>query len=113
MRIRSLLVPVVNIGTSLSYIIIVIGFALQIFNLVLIGIAFTGLGLLFQLVTLPVEIDASKRAGVQIRQLGLADASDYSGAKSVLIAAAMTYLAGVLSSALQIVRLLLVFGRRD
>ena len=113
LRFRSILVPVVNVGTSLSYIIIVIGFLFQIFNLVLIGIALTGLGLLFQLVTLPVEINASKRAGVQVRTLGLAGHEDLSGTKSVLTAAAMTYLAGVLASALQILRLILIFGRRD
>lgn len=113
MRFRSLLVPAVNITTSLSYYVILIGFIFQILNLVYIGIAFTAMGLLFQLVTLPVEINASKRAGVQIRQLGLAGASDISGAKSVLTAAAMTYLAGVVASALQVLRLILMFSRRD
>lgn len=114
MRIRSILVPVVNIGTSLSYYVILIGFIFQILNLIYIGIALTGLGLLFQLVTLPVEIDASKRAGVNIRELGIAGVSDQSGARSVLIAAAMTYLAGVLASALQVARLILiVMNRRD
>lgn len=114
MRLRSILVPVVNIGTSLSYYIILIGFIFQILNLIYIGIALTGLGLLFQLVTLPVEIDASRRAGVNIRELGIAGPGDSSGARSVLTAAAMTYLAGVLASALQVARLLLiVMNRRD
>lgn len=113
LRIRSLLVPAVNVGTGLSYIIIVIGFAFQLLNLVYIGIALTALGLLFQLVTLPVEINASKRAGIQIRKLGLAELEDQSGTKKVLTAAAMTYLAGVVASALQILRLVLIFGRRD
>ena len=114
MRIRSLLVPVVNIGTSLSYYVILIGFIFQLINLVYIGIGLTALGLLFQIVTLPVEIDASKRAGENIRVLGIAGAGDMSGAKSVLTAAAMTYLAGVLASALQIARLLIIaLGRRD
>ena len=113
MRIRSMIVPVVNLGTSLSYFIIVIGCIFQLLNLVYIGIALTALGLLFQLVTLPVEIDASKRAGVQIRQLNIAGVDDQAGTKKVLTAAAMTYLAGVVASALQVVRLLLIFGRRD
>lgn len=113
MRIRSAIVPVVNLGTSLSYFIIVIGCIFQLLNLVYIGIAFTALGLLFQLVTLPVEIDASKRAGLQIRQLGIAGVEDSVGTKKVLTAAAMTYLAGVVASALQVIRLLLIFSRRD
>ena len=113
MKIRSLLVPVVNIGTSISYYVILIGFIFQILNLVYIGIALTALGLLFQVITLPVEIDASKRAGNQIRVLQLAGTSDLSGAKKVLTAAAMTYLAGVVASALQVLRLILMFSRRD
>ena len=113
MRIRSAIVPVVNLGTSLSYFIIVIGCIFQLLNLVYIGIAFTALGLLFQLVTLPVEIDASKRAGLQVRQLGIAGVEDSVGTKKVLTAAAMTYLAGVVASALQVIRLLLIFSRRD
>ena len=113
MRARSAIVPVVNIGTTLSYIIIVIGCVLQLFNLIYIGIALTGLGLVFQLITLPVEINASKRAGVQIKKLGIAMADDVTGTKKVLTAAAMTYLAGVLASALQVLRLVLAFGRRD
>ena len=113
MRIRSAIVPVVNLGTSLSYFIIVIGCIFQLLNLVYIGIAFTALGLLFQLVTLPVEIDASKRAGLQVRQLGIAGVEDSVGTKKVLTAAAMTYLAGVIASALQVIRLLLIFSRRD
>jgi len=113
MKIRSALVPVVNIGTSISYFIILIGFVLQVLNLVYLGIALTALGLLFQLVTLPVEINASRRAGVQIKTLGIASAVDSDGTKKVLTAAAMTYLAGVVASALQILRLILIFGRRD
>ena len=113
LKIRSLLVPVVNLGTSISYYIILIGFIFQVLNLVYVGIALTALGLLFQLITLPVEINASKRAGIQIRELGIADIDDLSGTKSVLTAAAMTYLAGVVASALQVLRLILIFTRRD
>ena len=113
LKIRSLLVPVVNLGTSISYYIILIGFIFQVLNLVYVGIALTALGLLFQLITLPVEINASKRAGIQIRELGIADIDDLSGTKSVLTAAAMTYLAGVVASALQVLRLILIFTSRD
>ena len=113
MRIRSILVPVVNISTSISYYIILIGFIFQVLGLVIVGIALTGMGLLFQLVTLPVEIDASKRAGRNLSSMGLALGDDALGAKKVLTAAAMTYLAGVVSSALQVIRLILIYGRRD
>ena len=113
LRIRSLLVPVVNIATSISYYIILIGFIFQVLGLVIVGIAFTCMGLIFQLVTLPVEINASKRAGNQLAALGLALGDDAVGTKKVLTAAAMTYLAGVVASALQVIRLILIYGRRD
>ena len=113
MRFRSLIFPIVNLGTKLSYIIIFIGVLTELLNVVYIGIALTGLGLLFQIVTLPVEIDASKRAGVQLKKLSISSGTDKVGIKKVLVSAAMTYLAGVLTSILQIIRLLLVFQRRD
>lgn len=114
MRIRSAIVPVVKIGTGLSYVIILIGFIFQILNLVYVGIGLTGLGLLFQLVTLPVEFNASSRAEKQIKALGLSTSVEDEGVKKVLGAAAMTYVAGVLSSLLQILRLILIYGgRRD
>ena len=110
---RSIIFPIVRIGTALSYIIIVVGCLLQFAGLIYAGIAFTGLGLLFQLVTLPVEINASKRAGEQLRKLGLVNTTDASGVKSVLVAAASTYLAGVLSSALQVLRIIIALNRRN
>ncbi|MCR5788081.1 MAG: zinc metallopeptidase [Bacilli bacterium] len=113
LKLRSLIVPVVKLGTAFSYIVILIGCLFELLNLVYIGIALTGLGLLFQLITLPVEIDASRRAGVQLKALGIADSKDSSGTKKVLTAAAMTYVAGVLSSALQVLRLIMMFQRRD
>lgn len=113
MRIRSLIFPIVNLGTKLSYIIIFVGCILQILNVIYIGIIFTGLGLLFQLVTLPVEFDASKRAKEEIAKLNIANEDDNEGVKTMLTSAALTYVAGVLASALQILRLLLAFGRRD
>ena len=114
MKIRSAIVPVVKLGTTLSYIIIVIGCLFELLNLVYIGIALTALGLLFQLITLPVEFDASSRALKQINALGLSSENDADGVKKVLSAAAMTYVAGVLASLLQIIRLILIFtNRRD
>lgn len=113
MRLRSLIYPVVRIGTSLSYFVIMIGLIAQALNLIYIGIALVGLGLVFQLVTLPVEFNASKRAMKQLEQLKLISDLESYDVKSVLNAAAMTYVAGVLSSALEIVRLVLAFGGND
>lgn len=114
MRLRSAIVPVVKIGTGLSYIIITIGFVLELLNLIYIGIALTGLGLLFQLITLPVEFNASSRAEKQLKALGLTLEKDDKGVKKVLGAAAMTYVAGMLSTLLMILRYVLMFtGRRD
>lgn len=114
MRLRSAIVPIVKIGTGLSYIIITIGFVLELLNLIYIGIALTGLGLLFQLITLPVEFNASSRAEKQLKALGLTLEKDDKGVKKVLGAAAMTYVAGMLSTLLMILRYVLIFtGRRD
>ena len=114
MRLRSAIVPVVKIGTGVSYIIIAIAFIFEILQLFYVGIAFSCLGLLFQLITLPVEFNASNRAEKQLSQLGLVDKKDKSGTKKVLGAAAMTYVAGMLSSLLVILRYVLIFsGRRD
>ena len=111
MRIRSLIFPVVNIGTKFSYIMILIGFLSESFDLFMIGIALVSLGLLFQLVTLPVEFDASKRALKILEEDGYVDASEHIGCTKMLRSAALTYVAGVLASALQILRLILAFNR--
>lgn len=113
LRLRSLIYPIVNIGTSLSYIIILLGIVFQALDLVYVGIALTGLGLIFQLVTLPVEFDASKRALKILEEDNIVEDSEHIGCKKVLTSAAMTYVAGVLSSALQILRLILIFGNND
>jgi len=113
MRIRSLIFPVVKLGTQLSYILIGIGVLVELLNLIYIGIALVSLGLIFQLVTLPVEFDASKRAKAQLLKLQMTSDSDVIGVEKVLNAAAMTYVAGVLTALLQLIRLILVFGNRD
>ena len=112
MRIRSFIFPIVHIATQVSYVIIFIGLLLQVLDLIYIGIAFVALGLVFQLVTLPVEINASKRARAEINKLKLAKTNEEEGVKKMLDAAAMTYVAGVLASALQLLRLILAFGNR-
>ncbi len=111
MKIRSAIFPVVNIGTSLSYIILIIGIIAQAINLIWLGIALTALGLVFQLITLPVEFDASSKAKKELLKLKLIGKNEYDGVAKMLGAAAMTYVAGVLASALQIIRLVLLYGR--
>lgn len=113
MRIRSAIFPIVNVATSISYWIILLGFLFELLDLIYIGIALTCLGLLFQIVTLPVEFDASKRAGVFLKEYNLATEDESKGVKKMLGAAAMTYVAGVLASALQILRLILVARNND
>lgn len=113
LRLRSFIYPIVNIATSISYYIILVGFLFEALNLVYIGIALTALGLLFQIITLPVEFNASKRAGKEIDTLKLADKEEKTGVKKVLVSAALTYVAGVLASAIQILRLILMAKDRD
>lgn len=113
MRLRSAIYPVVEFATTISYWIIVIGFIFQLLKLIYLGVAFTCLGLLFQIITLPVEFNASKRAKEELIKLNIINSSEEKGVKKVLTSAALTYVAGVLASALQIIRLLLLSNRRD
>lgn len=113
MRIRSLIFPAVNFATSFSYFVILLGLFMESMEMIGLGICLVGTGLIFQLVTLPVEIDASKRAKQEIENLRLATVDEQEGIKKMLSAAASTYLAGVLTSALEIVRLVMIFGNRE
>ena len=88
------------------------GVLFDMVNVIWLGILMECVILLFQLVTLPIEFDASARGLAQIAENGLADAEEFAGAKKVLRAAALTYVAGVASTVLQILRLVLVYGRR-
>ena len=110
LRIRSKLV---NLSSKLGYVAIMIGIAFSLINLVWIGIAFEIIILLFQLITLPVEINASKRALIKIQEYNIVDSNEYKGAKKMLTAAALTYVAGVLSALMQVLRLVLIAVGRD
>jgi hypothetical protein len=110
MRLRSLIYPIVRIGTMFSYIVIAIGALAQILNVIYLGIALVSLGLIFQLVTLPVEFDASKRAIEEIKKLELITSDEEQDVYNMLKAAALTYVAGVLTSLLEIVRLIMIFS---
>ena len=113
LSIRSAMVPVVNIASRLSWPIILLGILLS-WNPVLIqiGIWAFALAVLFQLVTLPVEFNASHRALAKIGQYGLMSESDTRGGRKVLTAAAFTYVAAAASSILQLLRLILLSNRR-
>ena len=109
MKVRSFIFPIVNLGTKFAYVVLIIGLIANMMNLIWTGILLVGLGLLFQLVTLPVEFDASKRALKELETNIVVPSVDIKGTKAMLTAAAMPYVAGVLSSALEILRLILIF----
>jgi len=114
MRLRTALVPAANIGSSLSLPIIIVGVLLS-YNQTLIhlGILLFSLALLFQLVTLPVEFNASRRA-LQILSDGqVLTAEEVPMVRKVLVAAALTYVAAALATFLQLLRLILLFTNRD
>lgn len=111
-RVRNAIVPVVNFGSNLSWPLILLGVLFGLTRLVDAGIILFTLVLLFQIVTLPVEFNASKRAIGVIRNTGILYGDEITGAKKVLNAAALTYVAGVIATALQVLRLFLLFGRR-
>ncbi len=103
MRIRQSLVPVATIGQSLWFIPVVLGLIMGITGLVTVGLVLFAAIVLFQLVTLPVEFDASKRALVALEGQGLLAADEVPGAKAVLNAAALTYIAGFVAALGQLV----------
>lgn len=117
LSIRSALVPVVNIGSNLGLPLILIGVLLGgSQTLIQIGIWAFALSVIFQLITLPVEFNASSRAVQRLETYGLVTAEEKRGSRKVLTAAAMTYVAAAASSILQLLRLVLLFGggrRRD
>lgn len=113
LRFRSFLVPIVNFTSHISSLFIIIGFAAEALNLIDIGIILLLVGLFFQLITLPVEFNASSRAKDQLKDIGLYSKKNINGTNSVLNAAAFTYVAGFLAEALQILRLILISKNRD
>src|SRR4051812_16979364 len=98
MRIRQALIPAATIGQSLWFIPVVLGLIMQISGLVTIGLVLFAAIVLFQLVTLPVEFDASRRALVALEGQGLLAADEVPGARAVLNAAALTYVAGFVAA---------------
>lgn len=98
LKARGALVPAVNMGSTLGYLFFFAGLVIHASGLVWLGVAAFSMGLLFALVTLPVEFNASGRALAMLKSNGLVSVDEYSGAKSVLDAAALTYVAAVASA---------------
>ena len=110
---RSALVPVAGIGSNFGPIIIVVGAMLGAAGLFQLGVVLFAAAVLFQLVTLPVEFDASRRALVQMNALGIATQGDVGGSRQVLNAAAMTYVAAAASSVAYLLYYLSMFMGGD
>jgi len=128
-KLRSVLVPVTNIGSKVGWILIIIGLIMSGFYsysessessvsndisgvFLLVGVLLYSTSLIFTLVTLPVEFNASKRALATIKDGQLLVGDEYNGAKQTLRAAALTYVAAMITALLQLVRILLIINRR-
>ena len=110
---RSTLVPLANFGSQLSWPVFIAGLIFSLQPLVMAGIILFSLAVLLQLVTLPVEFNASSRALRILEDTGMLGSQEMTGAKKVLRAAAMTYVAALASSLLQLLRLILLSRRND
>lgn len=110
---RSAMFPVVNLSSQAAIPLFFLGMVLSMVHLLDLGIILFSVSVLFHLVTLPVEFDASARALKQIDEYGFLGTTERQGAKKVLTAAALTYIAAAAMSALQLVRLIIIRGRRD
>lgn len=110
MKIRTAMVPIVNFTSKAATIILYIGIILSFLDLINLAIILLLCGLIFQLVTLPVEFDASRRGKIELKKLGIIDTK---GTNKVLKAAAFTYVASFLATALQITRLFLATRKRN
>ena len=113
MKIRAMLVPVVNFITYIGYFVAIISIFAGITGYLKISLLIILAAILFQLVTLPVEFDASNRAGKELERLGLIDLEEKDGVKSVLGAAALTYVASLISSILNLLRIIIMISGRD
>lgn len=111
-RLRAAIIPVTKVGSALSWPLIILGLVFSFGILVNIGIILFSVVTLFQLVTLPVEFNASRRALNILQQQGILAPEELGGARKVLTAAAMTYVAALLVSVMQLLRLIALFSNR-
>lgn len=112
MRIRAAIFPLVKFASYAGYFAILIGVLAEVLELIWLGIAMEIIILLFQLVTLPVEFDASKRAKEELKKHKMLTEKELDGSDKMLKAAAYTYVASVVTTLLQIIRLVLIYGNR-
>lgn len=113
LRIRTAIVPVTRIGTTLAIPVFLIGLLMSMPGLETAGVLLFSLAVIFQAVTLPVEFDASRRALIQLKELEIVtDDEEYEGTRKVLSAAALTYVGALLMQLLQLVRLILLSRAR-
>lgn len=108
LRFRHRMVPLVNFTSKFTWILVLAGILFNITGMLNIGIAFFSLAVSFQVITLPVEFDASKRAMVELRENGLVATSELRGSKKVLSAAALTYVAAMIYSVIELLRLIAI-----
>lgn len=113
LNIRTAIVPAANIGSTLSWPLFLAGLVFSIRPLLTVGILLFSLAVLFQLVTLPVEFNASARALKMLGDNRLIAQEEVKGAQKVLVAAALTYVAALAASVLQLLRLIILAGGRD
>ena len=116
-KLRAAIIPVTNFGTKIAWPLMLLGVLLSsmsyaFYNLVYVGIACFGLSLVFQLITLPVEFNASRRAMQAIEEGGILYEDELAGARKTLTAAALTYVAAVATTLVQLLRLIAIYGRR-
>ena len=116
-KLRAAIIPVTNFGTRIAWPLMLLGVLLSgmsyaFYNLVYVGIACFSLSLVFQLITLPVEFNASRRAMQAIEEGGILYEDELVGGRKTLTAAAMTYVAAVATSLVQLLRLIAIYGRR-
>ncbi len=111
-KLRAVILPVCNLGSQLSLPLLIIGLIFNFYFLVKLGVIFFCGALVFQLVTLPVEFNASRRAVETLRNESMVSAEEISAVKKVLSAAAMTYVAAVFVSLMQLIRLIAISNRR-
>lgn len=116
-KLRATIIPITNFGSKLAMPLILLGFLFSFagnlsYTLVYLGIACFSLSIIFQLITLPVEFNASRRAIRAIEDAGILSSQEMIGAKKTLKAAAMTYVAATAVALAQLLRLILLFGRR-
>lgn len=109
LKFRHALVPVANFGSNVSWVLIMIGILVHISGMLLLGIVFMAAAVIFQLITLPVELNASNRAMNQVVSLGMIQNAEKKETRKVLNAAALTYVAAAAVAVLELLRMVLIF----